>query len=51
MKGKTIFITGGNDGIGLATARAFADLGVNVAIMGRRADSNAAACMIWAGWQ
>jgi NAD(P)-dependent dehydrogenase (short-subunit alcohol dehydrogenase family) len=43
MKGKTIFITGGNDGIGLATARAFADLGVNVAIMGRRADSNATA--------
>ena len=43
MKGKTIFITGGNDGIGLETARLFADLGADVAIMGRRADSNAVA--------
>lgn len=43
MKGKAIFITGGNDGIGLATARAFARLGVNVSILGRRAESNAAA--------
>ncbi|OGB06241.1 MAG: short chain dehydrogenase [Burkholderiales bacterium RIFCSPHIGHO2_12_FULL_69_20] len=40
MKGKTIFITGGNDGIGLATAQVFAQLGANVAIMGRRAESN-----------
>jgi NAD(P)-dependent dehydrogenase (short-subunit alcohol dehydrogenase family) len=43
MKGKTIFITGGNGGIGLATARLFAELGASVAIMGRRADSNAVA--------
>lgn len=43
MKGKTIFITGGNDGIGLATARVFAELGANVSIMGRRAASNDAA--------
>ena len=43
MKDKTIFITGGNDGIGLATARLFAQLGANVAIMGRRAESNAKA--------
>lgn len=43
MKGKTIFITGGNDGIGLATAQVFAHLGANVAIMGRRAESNQAA--------
>jgi NAD(P)-dependent dehydrogenase (short-subunit alcohol dehydrogenase family) len=43
MKGKTIFITGGNDGIGLATARMFAQLGANVAIMGRRAQSNESA--------
>src|SRR3990167_2278888 len=40
MKGKTIFITGGNDGIGLATAQVFAQLGANVAFMGRRAESN-----------
>jgi NAD(P)-dependent dehydrogenase (short-subunit alcohol dehydrogenase family) len=43
MKGKTIFITGGNDGIGLVTARLFAQLGANVAIMSRRAESNDAA--------
>jgi NAD(P)-dependent dehydrogenase (short-subunit alcohol dehydrogenase family) len=43
MKGKTIFITGGNDGIGLATARLFAEMGANVAIMGRRAERNDAA--------
>jgi len=40
MNGKTIFITGGNDGIGLATARLFAKNGANVAIMGRRAQRN-----------
>jgi NAD(P)-dependent dehydrogenase (short-subunit alcohol dehydrogenase family) len=40
MHGKTIFITGGNDGIGLATARLFSAQGANVAIMSRRADSN-----------
>ena len=41
MKDKTIFITGGNDGIGLSTALLFAEQGANVAIMGRRADKNA----------
>lgn len=43
MRDKTIFITGGNEGIGLATALLFAEQGANVAIMGRRADKNAAA--------
>ena len=43
MKNKTLFITGGNEGIGLATALLFAEQGVNVAIMGRRADKNAEA--------
>ena len=43
MKGKTIFITGGNDGIGLATALLFSQHGANVAIMGRRAEKNKAA--------
>jgi NAD(P)-dependent dehydrogenase (short-subunit alcohol dehydrogenase family) len=41
VKGKTIFITGGNEGIGLATALAFAEQGADVAIMGRRANKNA----------
>lgn len=41
MKDKTIFITGGNEGIGLATAILFAEQGANVAIMGRRAEKNA----------
>ena len=40
MKNKTLFITGGNEGIGLATALLFAEHGVNIAIMGRRADKN-----------
>ncbi|MBU4010666.1 MAG: glucose 1-dehydrogenase [Proteobacteria bacterium] len=40
MKDKTIFITGGNDGIGLATALLFSQHGANVAIMGRRAEKN-----------
>src|SRR5882757_4912983 len=43
MKNKTLFVTGGNEGIGLATALLFAEQGVNVAIMGRRADRNARA--------
>ena len=41
MKDKTIFITGGNEGIGLATAILFGEQGANVAIMGRRDDKNA----------
>jgi NAD(P)-dependent dehydrogenase (short-subunit alcohol dehydrogenase family) len=40
MKKKTIIITGGNAGIGLATALLFARNGVNVAIIGRRAKEN-----------
>ena len=43
MKNKTVFITGGNEGIGLATALAFAQQGVNIAIFGRRNDKNTAA--------
>ena len=43
MKNKTVFITGGNEGIGFATALLFAEQGCNVAIMGRRADKNAEA--------
>jgi len=41
VKDKTIFITGGNEGIGLATAILFGEQGANVAIMGRRDDKNA----------
>lgn len=40
LAGRTIFITGGNDGIGLATACLFSRHGANVAITGRRADRN-----------
>ena len=40
MKDKTAFITGGNAGIGLATAIAFAKEGVNVALLGRREKEN-----------
>jgi NAD(P)-dependent dehydrogenase (short-subunit alcohol dehydrogenase family) len=43
MNNKTIFITGGNTGIGLATALLFAKEGANVAILSRRRDENAAA--------
>src|SRR5262245_45559605 len=43
MKNKSILITGGNAGIGLATALLFARNGANVAIVGRRADQNKAA--------
>ena len=37
---QTIFITGGNAGIGKATALTFAKAGYNVAIMGRRPEEN-----------
>jgi NAD(P)-dependent dehydrogenase (short-subunit alcohol dehydrogenase family) len=38
---KSVFITGGNAGIGLATALAFAAEGINVAIFARRKERNA----------
>jgi len=40
MGKQVIFVTGGNDGIGLATAIKFADEGCDVAIMGRRTEQN-----------
>lgn len=40
VEGKTLFITGGNDGIGLVTAKIFAGLGANVVIVGRREEKN-----------
>ncbi|MDJ0625518.1 MAG: glucose 1-dehydrogenase [Candidatus Caenarcaniphilales bacterium] len=43
MKDKSIIITGGNSGIGLATAELFASNGVNVAIIGRRSEQNSIA--------
>jgi NAD(P)-dependent dehydrogenase (short-subunit alcohol dehydrogenase family) len=43
MNNKTIFITGGNSGIGLATALLFAKQGANVAIFSRRREENATA--------
>ena len=43
MNDKTILITGGNAGIGLATALLFARQGASVAILSRRADQNRAA--------
>ncbi len=41
MTEKVVFITGGNAGIGLATAVKFAKSGCHVAILGRREDANA----------
>ena len=40
MKDQVIFITGGNAGIGLATALTFAKEGANVALMSRRIEQN-----------
>ncbi|HKU40245.1 MAG TPA: SDR family oxidoreductase [Polyangiales bacterium] len=41
---KVAFITGGTSGIGLATARAFADAGAAVVLAARSADAGARAC-------
>jgi NAD(P)-dependent dehydrogenase (short-subunit alcohol dehydrogenase family) len=38
VKGKNVLITGGHAGIGLGISKAFAELGANVMIMGRRKD-------------
>jgi NAD(P)-dependent dehydrogenase (short-subunit alcohol dehydrogenase family) len=40
LHGKSVFITGGNTGIGLAAALAFAERGANVALYARRAAKN-----------
>jgi NAD(P)-dependent dehydrogenase (short-subunit alcohol dehydrogenase family) len=43
LQGKTALITGGNSGIGLATARLFVAQGARVAITGRNKTTLAAA--------
>lgn len=40
MKSKVIFITGGNSGMGLATAQLFASNGAHISILSRRAEKN-----------
>ncbi|WP_395647666.1 SDR family NAD(P)-dependent oxidoreductase [Terricaulis sp.] len=46
LRGKSVFVTGANSGIGLATALRFAEEGANVAIFSRRAGANAEACAL-----
>lgn len=43
LDGQVAVVTGGNDGIGLGFARGLAQAGASVAVLGRRADRNAAA--------
>ena len=42
-KGKNVFITGGHTGIGLGVSNAFAEMGANIIIMGRRKEEGQAA--------
>ena len=43
LDGRTLFITGGNSGIGLATALYFARRGADISFVGRNADKNSRA--------
>ncbi len=44
LKGKVAMVTGGNGGIGLGIARGLARAGADLAVVGRNAGKNAAAC-------